>query len=79
MDVYIDIAPRYKAWLQDVSPYLQGSQRLESALLTWDELSQLEVQRKEQGEAFVPEFRTADQGSNLRQKKDYASRFPVEI
>ena len=30
MDVYIDIAPRYQAWVQDISPFLPGCQRLES-------------------------------------------------
>ena len=38
LDVYIDIAPRYKAWVQDISPYLPGSERLENALFPWDEV-----------------------------------------
>ena len=28
LDVYIDIAPRYKVWVQDFSPFLQGCSRL---------------------------------------------------
>ena len=37
MDVYIDIAPNYRAWVQDLSPFLAGCKRLENALFPWDE------------------------------------------
>lgn len=38
LDVYIDIAPRYKAWVQDIGPYLPDCERLENALLPWSEV-----------------------------------------
>ena len=39
LDVYIDIAPRHRAWVQDFAPYMPGSHRLENALFPWDEVS----------------------------------------
>ena len=63
IDVYIDIAPRYKAWVQDVSPFLPGSQRLENALFQWDEVMQRIEERKEganEDEESVVELRVAD-------------------
>jgi hypothetical protein len=68
-DVYIDIAPRHKAWLQDLSPYLADCARLESALLPWEELAATDQ----------TEFRTLDKDSQLRSKKKFASQFPVEL
>ena len=59
LDVYIDIAPRYKVWVQDLSPFLQGCQKLENALFTWDEISE-KLQSIEQGEEVVVDVRTAD-------------------
>ena len=78
LDVYIDIAPRYKAWLQDVSPFIPGSDRLENQLFTWAELAELGDSASLDEEQVV-EIRTADSASQLRPKKDYANRFPVEL
>ena len=85
MDVYIDIAPRHRAWVQDFSPYLPGCERLENALFPWDEVTETQLARQQQEEAAneleqnVVEIRTADSASSLRPKKDYGVRFPMEL
>lgn len=50
MDVYIDIAPRHRAWVQDFSPYLPGCERLENALFPWDEVTETQLARQQQQE-----------------------------
>ena len=50
MDVYIDIAPRHRAWVQDFSPYLPGCERLENALFPWDEVAETQLARQQQQE-----------------------------
>ena len=42
LDVYIDIAPRHKVWVQDISPYIPHVERLSSELLHWEEIEELE-------------------------------------
>ena len=49
--------------------------KLVNALITWEELENIDTLKED----FCAEFRTADSASKLREKKDYGSRFPVEI
>jgi len=77
LDVYIDIAPRHKAWVQDISPYLPGCDRLENALFPWDEVEARSDEAAQEG--YIIEIRTADRESQLRPRKDFATRFPMEM
>lgn len=68
MDVYIDIAPRYKIWVQDITPFLRNSHRLENALFPWEEIeSKIEEKKAEKisptEEEVIIEIRTADSAS----------------
>ena len=77
-DFYIDIAPRYKAYLQDIGPYLPNSECLANALFPWEELAQKSLEAKS-SEEFEVDIRVADKESNLRPRKDFATQFPVEL
>ena len=69
--MYIDVAPDYKAWVQDISPFIPKSPRISSGLFTWEQLVE------EDGVAL--DFAILDPNSVMRPQKNYNNRFPVEI
>ena len=77
LDVYIDIAPRHKAWVQDISPYLPGCNRLKNELFPWEDVEA--ISEEATNKDYEVEIRTADRDSQLRLRKDFATRFPMEL
>ena len=67
-DLYVDIAPKHRVFLQDVSPWIEQTS---SSLFEWDELNVDSVNE--------PEFRTLSADSTMRRPKNYDIRFPVEL
>lgn len=55
LDVYIDIAPRHKAWVQDISPLLPEFMQ-DNELFNFDEVQQLKMDDE-------AEFRTLSEDS----------------
>jgi hypothetical protein len=70
LDIYIDIAPRHKAWAQDVTPLCKVFLK-DSNLYSLEEIIESEIQDVE--------FRTLDKDSALRPQKHTENRFPIEI
>jgi len=60
MDVYIDIAPNHKPYVQDISPYLPHCARVSGLLFDWDYLEALDA------ESCEPEFRTLDSETGVQ-------------
>jgi hypothetical protein len=69
VDVYVDIAPRHRVFVQDVSPLLPAH-GVSPGLFEWAELEQ---------PITIAEFRTLSEDSAIRRPKNYDIRFPVEI
>lgn len=69
LDVYVDIAPRHRVFVQDVSPLLP-THEVSPGLFEWEELEQ---------QITIAEFRTLSEDSAIRRPKNYDIRFPVEI
>ena len=70
MDVYIDLPPKSKAWVQDINSLTPEFH--DSELFTFDELSQITP-------AQEVEFRTLSADSQLRPAKYSENQFPVEL
>jgi hypothetical protein len=71
VDVYVDIAPRHRVFVQDISPFLTAeSNGVSPGLFEWTELDQPET---------IAEFRTLSEDSSIRRPKNYDIRFPVEL
>jgi hypothetical protein len=67
LDLYVDIAPRHRVFVQDISPYMPATASL---LFEWDELEQ---------PIDMAEFRTLSEDSCIRRPKNYDIRFPIEL
>ncbi len=70
LDIYIDIAPRHKAWAQDVTPLCKVFMK-DSNLYSLEEIIGTKIKDVE--------FRTLDKDSALRPHKYAENRFPIEI
>ena len=74
MDVYIDIAPRHKAWVQDISPLLPEFMQ-DSQLFQFDEVSQL----AQSSTSEQAEFRSLSEDSVLRPMANSENCYPLEF
>lgn len=68
IDVYVDIAPKHRVFVQDISPFHSA---ISSCLFDWNEIT-----HSKHGE---PEFRTLSSDSAIRRPKNYDLRFPMEL
>ena len=74
VDVYIDLPPKHKAWVQDINSLTKEFH--DSQLFSFDELSS----EAEAVDATLPaEFRTLSEDSQLRPAKHADNQFPVEL
>ena len=65
LDVYVDIAPRYKVWLIDINPWIPGC--TDSLLFEWENLDSLQE--------F--EFRIVTDQKNIKPVDTHGYKVPI--